>query len=297
MVIITVSTVGFREVQPLSDSGRVFTVIFISLAIGTVGFSVAQLVEFTLEGHLEGFRRMRSMQKRIDALDGHYIVCGYGRVGQEVVTELLRKHAQILVIDLKPPEFELNRDGVPFIQGNATSEEVLTDAGIQRARGLIAAMDSDTENVFTVLTARTLKPGLFLIARASEPGTTRKLKMVGADRVVSPYVTSGRRMAAMATHPEVVEFLEHFTSPLEGIELELGSVMVEASSELEGKSLAEADLRRRCGAMVIAVRRETGMKFNPDAGTRLERGQKLMVLGTRDQLSKLEQMARGAGGE
>jgi voltage-gated potassium channel len=152
-------------------------------------------------------------------------------------------------------------------------------------------MDSDTENVFTILTARELKPGIHLVARASERDTTRKLKMVGADRVVSPYVTSGRRMAAMALHPEVVDFLDYFTQPLQEFELELSTVEVAAGSELDGTSLKQADLRRRSGAMVLAVRSGGKTLFNPEAEMVLEGGMRLMVLGRQDQVRRLEEIA------
>lgn len=293
MVAITMSTVGFREVRPLSTGGHLFTVFFIMLSVGTIGFALAQLVNFALEGHIGGFRRERRMQNLIDKLSEHVIVCGYGRVGQEIVHELRLHGGTAMIIDLEPPIDELDSEKICYLKGNATSEEVLLQAGILRARCLIAAMDSDTENVFTVLTARTLNPDLQLIARASEPGTSRKLMMVGANRVISPYVTSGRRMAAMAIQPEVVDFLEQFNQPLDDIGLELGKVEVMPQSELDQSSLAQIDLRRRSGAMVLAVYTSAGVVFNPDAHMQLQSGQRLMVLGSRQQLIKLKEMAAG----
>jgi len=294
MVAITMSTVGFGETRPLSDAGHLFTIFFIMLSVGTIGFALAQLVNFALEGHIGGFRRERRMQKKIDKLSEHNIVCGFGRVGQEVVSELRLRGGTAMIIDLNPPVEELEGENICYLRGNASSEEVLLQAGILRARCLIAAMDSDTENVFTVLTARTLNPDLQLIARASEPGTSRKLMMVGANRVISPYVTSGRRMAAMAMQPEVVDFLEQFNQPLDEIGLELGKVEVTPNCELDQHSLAEVDLRRRSGAMVLAVYTSDGVVFNPDAHMQLESGQRLMVLGSRQQLIKLKEMAAGA---
>ena len=292
MVAVTMSTVGYREIHPMGTAGILFTVFFIILSVGTIGFALAQLVNFMLEGHIGGLRRERRMQKRIDRLEGHIIVCGYGRVGQEIVSELKQRGGKALIIDLDPPIEELENEGTCYLKGNASSEELLLQAGIKRARCLIAAMDSDTENVFTILTARTLNPDLQLIARASEPGSSRKLKMVGANRVISLYVTSGRRMAAMALQPEVVDFLEHFNSqPLDDIGLELGKVEVVPGSELDNRSLAQAEIRGRSGAMVLAVYTQSGVVFNPDAQMQLEAGQRLMVLGSREQLSRLKEMA------
>ncbi len=291
MVVITLSTVGFGEVHPMDSGGILFTIFFVTVSVGTIGFALARLMNVVFEGHLTGFRRELRMQKRIDKLEDHVIVCGYGRVGQEVVSELRQRGGTALVIDLAPPAEELDHDGICYLKGNASSEELLLQAGIRRARCLVAAMDSDTENVFTVLTARSLNPRLQLIARASEPGTSSKLKMVGADRVISPYVTSGRRMAAMAMQPEVFDFLEHFNQPLEEIGLELGKVEVESGSELDGSSLARAEIRRRSGAMILAIYTAAGVVFNPDAEMTLQAGQRLMVLGSRDQLDRLKNMA------
>jgi len=294
MVAITMSTVGFGEVRPMSPGGVVFTVFFVMVSVGTIGFALARLMNVVLEGHISGFRRERRMQKLIDKLEDHVIVCGYGRVGQEVVSELVQRGGTALVVDLDPPIEELDHEKLCYLKGNASNEEVLLQAGIKRARCLIAAMDSDTENVFTVLTARTLNPQLQLIARASEPGTTRKLKMVGADRVISPYVTSGRRMAAMAMQPEVVDFLEHFNQPLDEIGLELGKVEIIEGSLLDNNTLARAEIRRRSGAMVLAVYTAAGVVFNPDAEMELKAGQRLMVLGSQQQLLRLKEMAAAA---
>ena len=209
MVVITLSTVGFNEVRELSSVGRLLTVFIIVLGVGTVAYTVGQLIELMVEGQIIGFRRRVRMEKDISTLSDHYIICGFGRVGHQVAEELKAEKIPFVVIDSKAKTAdELTQVGIPHIIGDVTSDENLEKAGIKSAKGLIACADSDTANVFVTLSARSLNPKLHIIARASETESERKLKKAGADRVISPYLIAGRRMAATALRPIASDFLD-----------------------------------------------------------------------------------------
>ena len=239
------------------------------------------------------------MQRQIEQLKDHYILCGCGAVGREIVMEFTKAQVPFVAVEKTPEVAEIPRDlDILFVQGDATDEEVLEMAGIHRAKGLIAALRQDPENVFVTLTARQLNPGLQIVARASEKGTESKLLRAGADRVISPFEIAGRRMASTVLQPNVVNFLDIITHG-SGLNLRLEEIHLAPASELVGKSLRESDLGRTTGAVIIGVQDHRGQpRITPASnvslsGLALQEGDILIVLGNEEQLGQLEQMARG----
>jgi voltage-gated potassium channel len=293
MVFITLSTVGFSEVHPLSTEGRVWTILLVVVGVGTLGFLAGRAIELVTEGSLHGYRRRRRMESRIQSITGHYIICGYGRVGRQVVADFEAARRPFVVIDREDSTGELRARNIPHLMGNAEEESVLRAAGIERAAGLVAAVDSDTENVFITLTAKVLNPSLRVIARASNAETARKLELVGAERVVSPYVASGKRMAHMALRPHAVDFFDLVSTPLQELSVEMQELEISAEGGLAGRSLRELDLRRSTGIIVVALRNEDKVQLNPDPDAVLKPGGRMTVLGTSEQCGRLQELNRG----
>lgn len=292
MVFITLSTVGFSEVHPLSPAGRLWTIFLVVGGVSIVGFMVTRSIEFFTDAGLVEGRRVRKMNKIIDKLRGHYVVCGFGRVGQQVVENFEAAGVQVVVIDREDRDNRLEALQIPFVLGNAEDESALIRAGIDRASGLVACVDSDTENVFITLTARQLNPQIRVIGRASNEETARKLTLVGAERVVSPYVASGRRMAHLALRPHAVDFFDTVSNPLEGLEVEIHEIEIAPASHLAGHSLKDSDMRRKTGVIVVAVRRGDRIELNPSAELVLEAGAHLIAMGTPDQIARLDELNR-----
>jgi voltage-gated potassium channel len=199
MIVITLSTVGFREVHELNAAGRVLTMGIIITGVSTAIYAAGQLIEIVLEGQIIGYRRRKKMENTIKELKDHFIICGFGRVGHQIAVELNEARVPCVVIDSKPEvALELEPQGIPHLLGDITSDAILKEAGIMKAKGLIASADSDTANVFVTLSARVLNPALYIIARAGYPDAEEKLKKAGANRVISPYLTAGKHIAEMA---------------------------------------------------------------------------------------------------
>lgn len=290
MVFITLSTVGFSEVEPLSAVGRIWTVMLIVAGVGTIGYLVAGVFELLMEGSIYGFRRQKRMENLIAQLLGHTIICGYGRVGRQVVKDFQAAGKEIVVVDAIDPEGRLEAQGIPHVVGKAESESTLQAAGIERAAGIVAAVDSDTENVFITLTARQLNPEIRVIARASDSDTARKLKLVGAERVVSPYVASGKRMAHLALRPHAVDFFDVLSDPLRELQVEMHEIEITAGSQLAGRTLRDLDLRGTTGTIAVALRTGTHTALNPDPDVRMEVGSRLVAMGTAEQCARLEEL-------
>lgn len=294
MTGITLTTVGYREVFPLSRAGQVFTVFLAMTGLGIFLFVLTEAARSVLAGELNEVlgrvRRLRMLEKIKD----HEIVCGWGRMGQAVVIELMRSGRPLLVIERTPDKVRrLIAAGVPTVDGDATSEEVLRAAGVTRARGLVACLTDDAHNIYTVLTARSLNPQLFIVARAGEESAEERMRRAGADRVVNPYQLGGVRLAHLLSKPAVVDFLD-VSLPAAGTSLELEQLHLSPGSALVGVTLAESDLRRRWGVGIVAVRRGAQFFPNPDSDFRLEAGDELVVLGGRAGLESLETTVRPA---
>ena len=288
MVVITLLTIGFQEVRPLSAPGRIFTMGLAVVGVGTAVYAAGRAVETIVEGELFGFRVRRKMEKRIKEMRGHYIIAGFGRVGHQVAEDFHAAGIPYVVVDVKPETVtELQPKGVPHIVGDPTVDEVLDEAGILRAKGLVACSDSDVSNVYVTLSARALNPGLYIVARAGQRETEAKLKVAGADRVVSPYFISGRRMAAMVTRPVTSDFLDT-VSHGGGLEFRLHELAVPSGSSFAGRSLAQSQIRTRCGAVVLAIHRSGGaFELQPQADSVMREGDTLVVIGTPGQIEAL----------
>lgn len=293
MVVITLFTIGFGEVRPLSPVGRFFTMALAVLGVGTAVYAAGQAVEVIVEGELSGYQKRRKMARRISNMRNHYIICGFGRVGHQVAEAFRAAKVQFLVVDPKPETAtELEPLGVSYILGDATSNEALEEAGIHHAKALIACSDSDVSNVYITLSARALNPRLYIVARAGLRDTEKKLAIAGANRVISPYFMAGMRMAALATRPVISDFLDLVTHGGQ-VEFNLHEIPVAAASGVCAKTLAEADIRRHSGAMVLAIRKKDGaFNLQPRAESRLDEGDILVVIGTGDQIKLLEQMVQ-----
>ncbi len=293
MIVITLFTVGFEEVHPLSSAGKIFTIFIVVGGVGSAIYAAGQVVEIIVEGEMTGYRKRRNMDKKIKEMKNHHIICGFGRVGRQVAQVFETWHVPFVVIDPKKESFdELEAKGVPVLIGDATEDSVLMAAGIHRAKGLIACSDSDVANVYVTLSARQLNPSLNIVARASLKDTEKKLTMAGANKVISPYFISGVRMAAMATRPVAIDFLDLVThSGL--VDFSLFQTTVPTSSPLNGKSLAEADIRKISGALVLAIRKSDGsFDLHPTETSKIDANDVLVVLGTQEQFDLLQKMVQ-----
>lgn len=293
MVVITLFTVGFKEVHELSTLGRILTMIIIVSGVGTALYAVGQIGEIIVEGQIFGYRRRKRMERKIKEMKDHYIICGFGRVGHQVAEEFANAGMPYVVIDAKPETAdELEPRGIPYVVGDVTSDKNLEEAGIKRAKGLIASADSDTANVFVTLAARALNRDLYVVARAGDIDAGEKLKMAGANRVISPYFISGRRMAALAIRPVASDFLDTVMHG-EHLEFSLREIIVPDKSPLINKSLEDAKIRQKSGATVLAIRKpDGGFNLQPLAMSKIEKGDILVVIGAQEQLELLEKMVK-----
>ncbi|GAB6183972.1 potassium channel family protein [Thermodesulfovibrio hydrogeniphilus] len=289
MTVITLATVGYREVKDLSDNGKLFTIILIFSGFGVFTYSLTQGAKIIVEGEIKEVFKKRKMKNVIEHLKDHYIICGYGRMGSIVVKELLANKVPLVVV-------EKNKEGIPehvkfpYIIGDATNDDILKSAGIESARGLISVLPSEAENLYVVLTAKELNPNLFIVARAIEKAAEGKLKRAGADRVVSPYLIGGLRIAHTILRPNVVEFLE-FATRSEHLEIQIEEIEVSPNSSLVGKTIAQSGIGKDLGIIVIGIRRAEGrMKFNPTSQTLIKEGDILIVVGEPEKLNVLEKM-------
>jgi voltage-gated potassium channel len=293
MLVITLFTIGYKEVHSLSENGMYLTMLIIITGVGTAIYIAGQAVEIIVEGEMFGYQRKKRMTREISSMKDHYIICGYGRVGHQVAEAFEASKVRYVVIDAKPETAEeLEPRGTPNIIGDATSDETLIQAGIHRARSLIACSDSDVANVYVTLSARALNPTLYIVARAGLRDTEKKLLMAGANRVISPYLIAGRRMAAMAARPVTSDFLDLVTHGGQ-VEFSLHEIVVPQGSPLASKTLAEADVRGTTGATVLAMRRADGsFNLQPSSASRLTENDILVVLGAPEQIDRLEKLIK-----
>jgi voltage-gated potassium channel len=288
--VTTITTVGFREVEPFGPAEKVFTIALVLVGVGSALYALSAVLEVVVQGHLSESVGRRRMQRKIDAMSGHVVICGWGRVGQAVAEHLVGNGRDVVILDLDPTR--LDGLDLPHVVGDATDDDHLRRAGIDRAKTLVAALTTDADNLFVTLSARALRPDLFIVARARHVDTQSKLTQAGADRVVNPQHIGGARIAAFATQPHVVEFLDvvmHDGS----LEFRLEEVRLPEGSPLAGLSLRDSHLRDRTGALVLAVRDAAGaFTTNPDPDTLLQPGQVLIAIGTDHQLAALTDAAR-----
>jgi len=288
MVVTTLTTIGYQEVHPLSHAGRIFNLIIIVSGVSLAFLAVGALTQALLEFELQSFFGRRRMEREIGRLTGHYIVCGAGRVGRSAARELARRPAPFLIIENNEAKAQkFAGQNWLIMLGDATKELVLREARIEYARGLVAATTTDATNLYIVLTARTLNPRLKIIARASEEDAEKHLLTAGADSVVSRYAFAGQRIAQSFLRPHVVSFLDTATTHL-GIDLEIGEVPVSAKSAFAGRTIENSRIRQDRGVIILAIKRESGMHFNPSPDDRIEAGDFLIAMGEPQQLRRLE---------
>lgn len=291
MVITTLTTIGYGETHPLSHIGRVFNIFIILSGVGLVFLVIGSLTQALLEFELQNIFGRRRMEREIGRLTDHYIICGAGRVGRSAARELARRPASFVIVEsseAKAQKFATEK--WLMLIGDATHEQTLRDAQIARARGLVAATTTDATNMYIVLTARALNPKLRIIARASEEMADKHLLTAGADSVVSPYNFAGQRIAQSFLRPHVVSFLDTATTHL-GMDLEIGEVPVMPRSPFAGVTIEASRIRQDRGVIILAIKRETGMRFNPAPDDRIEAGDFLIAMGEPQQLRALEKTA------
>ncbi|HWR68245.1 MAG TPA: potassium channel protein [Desulfomonilia bacterium] len=294
MTIITITTIGYGEVHPLTLSGKVFDIIVILLGVGSAAYVFASFTRFIVEGEMQRYFGRRRLDKTIMRMSGHYIICGHGRIGSLISQELLHSNKQFLVIDTDPSVIqELERTGIPQIQGNASDEDLLLKAGVKRAKGLIATASSDMTNVYIILVAKELNPDIFVLARAETEDSIKNIKRAGADKVVSPYLIGGRHMANILLKPTVVDFIELATGEKTGeFHIQMEGFKIREGSRLVGKTLKDAPIRKDIGLIVVAVRNHAGqMIFNPSADLSISVDDVLVCIGDAEALKSMKVMA------
>lgn len=292
MTIMAVFTVGFREVFPLDASGQAVTMAVIILGVASLAFATASIIEFLVEGHLGNILGRRRMDRQLERLEGHTIICGFGRVGRQVADAMTleQRESVVVVVDPDPERLSLAAERkLCYVEGDASHEDVLRHAGLSRARGLVACTADDAENVLIALTAKGLQPGLFVVVRVKDQENEGKARRAGADRVIAPAVIGGRRIAALITRPYVVDFLDVVTHGTD-IDVVLEEIVIGERSRLIGTSLRQGAVREAYGANVLAIRQAScdGFSTRPDIDHQLAAGDVLVVIGARDDLDRLQ---------
>ncbi len=288
MTTISLTTVGFGEVQPLSREGRLFTIVLILLGVGVLTYGISSLVEYILSARVGMQVRKRRMLKTIEKYKNHVIVCGYGRVGQSAIASLKDQGHDIVIIEKDPIKTKRLMDaGFSVVEGDATLDDILLQSGIKKAWGLLVATEDDSVNLFVVLSSRALNADLFIVTRSNEKNE-QKMMRAGANRTVSPFHIGGRHMANIITRPQVTDFFDVVTLA-GGMELWIEEIGIGVDSILAGQTVGEADIRRQTGVTLVAlIRRNEDKTLMPDADTMLQHGDELIVLGTREQLKSLK---------
>jgi voltage-gated potassium channel len=294
MTVITITTVGYREVAQVSVPGQVFTIFIIFLGVGIIAYILGQVAQVMVDIQVRSLFGRRKLGRKLKSLKDHYILCGFGRIGSIIARELWENKIPMVVIDTNQESTEgLESDGIPYINDDATSDEVLLNAGIERARGIVSVVASDADNLFITMTARGLNHDIFILARADEEATEKKLLRAGANRVVMPYLIGGHKMAQAIIKPAVTDFLD-FTFQSKDIGLEMEELRVGENSRLKGLALMESGIRQDLDVIIVAIlKRDGAMQFNPSSQTRIEAGDTLVALGKDDDLGKLVKILSG----
>jgi len=291
MTVETLTTVGYNEVHEMTRMGRIFTILLICIGVAFFLYVAGAVVQFMVEGRIRTILGRRRLDKKIDRLKNHYIICGYGRIGKVLCKMLLSKPIDLVVVEKDPDLIpEMDADKILYVSGDATNEENLIKAGIQRAKGLIAALATDTENVFLVLTARQLNPDLYIIARASRNESKTKLQAAGANKVELPYDMGAVSMAQRIIRPTVTSFLElAFAHKRKDIQME--EMPVRPSSDLVNVMLKDSGIRQQFNLIIIAIKKLDGnMLFNPSFETVIEGGDTVIAVGQENNLQQLEKI-------
>jgi voltage-gated potassium channel len=293
MTIITVATVGFQEVQPLSEAGRGFTIFLIITSFGTFAYAVSSISKYVIDGELNLYFKNYKVSAAIDKLENHVIICGFGRNGKQAAHVLKKHNTRFVVIEQKKDVVSVinHKYSDLILEGDSTQDEVLLKAGILRAKALITTLPIDADNLFIVLSARTLNPKLTIISRASEDNSDKKLKLAGADNVIMPDKIGGAHMASLVMKPDVMEFVDFITGQ-GGDNIRLEEItFANLSQEFQNKTIRELEIRNRSGANIIGFKTGNGdYVINPSADTKIIPDAKLFVLGTSEQILKLKEL-------
>jgi voltage-gated potassium channel len=292
MTVITISTVGFAEVQPLSFAGRTFTIFLIAGGVGAAAFFVTAFAQYLIEARFRATLGRRQMKTKIGKLKDHFILCGFGRVGEDIAHTFSEEGVPFVIIDNSPGNIaQAEAEGYLCLLGDATSDQVLIEAGIERARALVAAVGNDVENTYITLSARGLHHDLFIEARASDNEAEAKLRRAGADRVVSPNSIGARRMALLALRPAVVDFIDT-VSYRRGRELQLENIAISSDSPLIGQTVET--VHKQSKANIMAINRKSGKLLTNPAGEEvIEAGDRLIIMGATERLTALESLCEG----
>ncbi len=289
LTIITVFTVGYGDMVPIHAGGKIFTVFLVITSVSFVMFTFGKITETVVDGQLRGLFKRRKMSQQVARLNNHYLVCGFGRIGMEI-SKILQEHGwPFVVIDNDPDVIrQVEELGYLVFEGEASDDDVLLNAGIKKARGLVSVVTTDADNMYITLTARGLNPGLFILTRSSgRGGAQTKLMRAGASKVISPYAIGARRMAHLIVRPTVTDFID-LTMPAGELDLLMEELLVGTTSELIGKNLIEAEIRKNYDVIVVAIKREDGtMLFNPKPDTCIQTGDILIVLGSYEDITGL----------
>ena len=293
MTIITVATVGFQEVHPLSDSGKVFTAFLIITSFGTFAYAVTSISKYVLDGEFNHYFKHKKVTSAIDKLENHVIICGYGRNGKQAAHVLKKHNTRFVVIEQKKEVVSTisHKYSDLVLEGDASLDEVLERAGVKKAKAIITTLPIDADNLFIVLSARTLNPKLVIISRASEDNSDKKLKLAGANNVIMPDRIGGAHMAALVEKPDVMEFIDFITGQ-GGDNIRLEEITFEnLTEEFQNKSIRDLEIRNKSGANIIGFKTAQGdYVVNPSADTKIIPDAKLFVLGTSDQILKLKEL-------
>jgi voltage-gated potassium channel len=289
MTLTTMTTVGYAEIHPLSRAGRIFNSFLIMVGVTTIFIGIGTMTQTIIELELGNALGRRRNKRMIEKLQNHFIVCGYGRVGRGAASELQHAGVPFIVVDIRPERAEQAvAEGMLAVAADSTRDETLRQVGIERARGLVAALSSDADNLFVLLSAKGLNPRIYAAARAAEESAEEKMRRAGADAVFAPYTITGHRLAQSLLRPHVVQFLDFTTKDI-GEDVSIEQVRVSENSEVVSRTIQELQLRRELGVIVMAIRKSDGtMQFNPPADTAVRGGDYLIVMGRQADLRALE---------
>ena len=289
--VITLATVGYGDFHPEQTAGRIFTVVLIVFGVGAMAYTIGLATEAMVEGRLKMAMGRGRLEKRIEKLNNHYIICGCGRIGRLICREFAAEKVDFVVIDNDPEVMRaIEEEGYIYYTGNATEDRTLIGAGIKKARGIVCVLHSDAENLYVILTAKELNPSIYILSRAEDEMSERRLIRAGADRVMSPYTVGGMRMAMAILRPAMLDFIE-ITTRRQSLELQMEELLVCDTSPVIGKALEESEIRQRYGLIIVAIKKASGqMIFNPVASYVIGTGDTLITLGENANLVKFSRV-------
>jgi len=289
--VITLATVGYGDFHPQQTMGRIFTIVLIIFGVGAMAYTIGMATEVMVEGQMKKAMGRGKLKKKIEKLAGHYIVCGYGRIGQIICKEFAAENIDFVVIDDDPETIQkIEEESFIYYHGGATEDKTLLETGIKKAKGIVCALPSDAQNLYVILTAKEFNPDIYILSRAEDETSERRLIRAGANRAISPYTVGGMRMAMAALRPAIVDFIE-ITTRRQSLELRMEELFVYDGSPILDKSLEESKIRKRYGLIIVAIKKASGqMIFNPDASYVIEKGDILITMGEDVNLLKFSEV-------